>query len=154
MEDMGGYFRKWKEWRNIDLSSKSSTFIKGVEKDEENDNQSTIQPTNQQLNQLNVKLFQQILVFQQAFKKFKLSTNSSFSTSFQQSHQFSTLFPCFSQVSGKFLAMLFHSLIVKSSFFFSNFIILIASFIQVYQVFKHNTVFTVNPMFTSTILAI
>ena len=38
MEDIGGYFIKWKEWRNTDLSSKSSTFIKGAEKDEANDN--------------------------------------------------------------------------------------------------------------------
>ena len=68
MEDIGSYFRKWREWRNIDLSSKSSTPTKGAEME-----QSTNQPTNQQLNQLNVKLFKQILVFQQAFRKFKLS---------------------------------------------------------------------------------
>ena len=29
IEDMDNYFRKWREWRNIDLGSKSFTFIKG-----------------------------------------------------------------------------------------------------------------------------
>ena len=53
MEDMGSYFRKWREWRNEDLGCKSSTSMKGVEKDEAKDSQST----NQQLNRLNVKLF-------------------------------------------------------------------------------------------------
>ena len=35
MEDIGNYFRKWREWKNGDLGSKSSTSIKGAEKDEE-----------------------------------------------------------------------------------------------------------------------
>ena len=35
MEDMGCYFRKWGEWRNGYLGSKSSTSIKRVENDEE-----------------------------------------------------------------------------------------------------------------------
>ena len=38
MEDMGSYFRKWREWRNTDLGSKSSMSIKIVEKDEAKDN--------------------------------------------------------------------------------------------------------------------
>ena len=50
----------------------------------------------------------------------------------------------FSQVSGKFPTMLFHSFIVKYIIFSSNFSILVASSIQVYQVFKHNTVFTIK----------
>ena len=44
MEDMGSYFRKWREWRNTELGSKSSTSIKGVGKDEE-------RTTNQLINQ-------------------------------------------------------------------------------------------------------
>ena len=48
MKDMGSYIRKWREWRNVDLGSKASTSIKGVENDEER-NQS-IHQTNQQLN--------------------------------------------------------------------------------------------------------
>ena len=54
MEDMGSYFKNWREWRNTYLGSKSSTSIKGAEKDEAKDNQSTNKSTNQQLNQLNV----------------------------------------------------------------------------------------------------
>ena len=46
MEDMGSYFRKWREWRNSDLGSKSSTSIKGAEKDEEENNQSSNQLIN------------------------------------------------------------------------------------------------------------
>ena len=42
MEDMGNYFIKWGEWRNIDLGSKSYTSIKGAEKNNES--------TNRQLN--------------------------------------------------------------------------------------------------------
>ena len=49
MEDMDSYFKKWREWRNRDLSSKSPTSIKGAENEEKNDNQSINQP-NQQLN--------------------------------------------------------------------------------------------------------
>ena len=44
MKDMGSYFIKWREWRNGDLSSKSSTSIKRAEKDEE---MTTNHPTNQ-----------------------------------------------------------------------------------------------------------
>ena len=33
MEDMKNYFRKWREWRNIDWGSKFSTSINGAEKD-------------------------------------------------------------------------------------------------------------------------
>ena len=53
MEDMGSYFRKWREWRNGVLDSKSSTSIKGAEKYEVEDNQST----NNSINRLNVNLF-------------------------------------------------------------------------------------------------
>ena len=28
MEDIGGYFKKWREWRNTNLDNKSSTSIK------------------------------------------------------------------------------------------------------------------------------
>ena len=45
MEDMGSYLRKWREWRNTNLGNKSSTSIKGAEKDEVHDNQSTNQST-------------------------------------------------------------------------------------------------------------
>ena len=34
MEDMGNYFRKWREWRYGDLDSKSFTSIKGAEEEE------------------------------------------------------------------------------------------------------------------------
>ena len=51
MGDMGSYFKKGREWRNLDLDSKSSTSIKGGEKDEARDSQSTNQLTNQQFNQ-------------------------------------------------------------------------------------------------------
>ena len=37
IEDMDSYFRKWREWRNIDLGSKSSTSIKGADNDEVED---------------------------------------------------------------------------------------------------------------------
>ena len=37
MKDIDNYFIKWREWRNIDLSSKSSMFIKEAEKDEAKD---------------------------------------------------------------------------------------------------------------------
>ena len=47
MGDMGSYFRKWRELRNSDLSSKSSTSIKEAENDEAKDNQTTNQSTNQ-----------------------------------------------------------------------------------------------------------
>ena len=43
MEVMGSYFRKRREWRNIDLGNKSSTSIKGIEDNEEG-------TTNQQIN--------------------------------------------------------------------------------------------------------
>ena len=33
MEDMDNYFRKWREWRNLDLGSMSSMSIKGEEKE-------------------------------------------------------------------------------------------------------------------------
>ena len=46
MEDIDNYFRKWREWRNGDLGGKSSTSVKGAEKDEE-------RRTNQSINQLN-----------------------------------------------------------------------------------------------------
>ena len=36
MEDMGNYFKKWREWRNGDLGSKSS--IKGAKEDQAKDN--------------------------------------------------------------------------------------------------------------------
>ena len=58
MEDMDSYFRKLREWRNGDLGSKSSTFIKIAKNDEARDSQSTNKSTNQQLNQFNCKLFQ------------------------------------------------------------------------------------------------
>ena len=61
MEDMGSYFKKWREWRNTDLCSNSSTYIKGVEKDEANDIQSSNQSINRQINRPNVN--QQILAF-------------------------------------------------------------------------------------------
>ena len=66
MEDMGSYFRKWREWRNIDLGSKSSTSIEGVGKDEAKHNQSI----NQQINRLNVN--QQTLAFNN-FNKLSIS---------------------------------------------------------------------------------
>ena len=47
MEDMGSYFKKWREWRNTYLGSKSSTSINGAENDEAKDNQSTNKSTNQ-----------------------------------------------------------------------------------------------------------
>ena len=56
MEDMSGYFKKWREWRNTDLGIKSFTSIR-VEKDEARDNQLTNQP----INRLNVN--HQILAF-------------------------------------------------------------------------------------------
>ena len=49
MEDIDIYFRKWRECRNANLDNKSSTSIKGVEKDEAKDIQ-LINQTNQQLN--------------------------------------------------------------------------------------------------------
>ena len=61
MEDMGSYFRKWREWRNTYLCSNSSTSIKEVEKDETKDIQSTNQSINRQINRPNVN--QQILAF-------------------------------------------------------------------------------------------
>ena len=45
MDDMGSYFKKWKEWRNTDFGNKSSMSINGAEKDEAEDNQSTNQST-------------------------------------------------------------------------------------------------------------
>ena len=70
MEDMSGYFKKWREWRNTDLGIKSFTSIR-VEKDEAKDNQLTNQPINQQINRLNVNhqilAFNMLLEFQQAF---------------------------------------------------------------------------------------
>ena len=72
MEDMGSYFRKWREWRNTDLGNKSSTSIKGAENGDVKDNQSTNQPSNQSINRLNVNLLKQFLHFQQAFNKSKL----------------------------------------------------------------------------------
>ena len=39
MEDIGSYFKRLREWRNTDLGSRSSTSIKGVEKDESKENQ-------------------------------------------------------------------------------------------------------------------
>ena len=46
MEDMDNYFRKWREWRNGDLGSKSSTSINGEKKDEVRDNQPIDKLTN------------------------------------------------------------------------------------------------------------
>ena len=66
MEDMSSYFRKWREWRNTYLSNKSFTSIKGVEKDSQSTNQSYQSTT------------------QQSTKCQSISTNPSFSTSFQQ----------------------------------------------------------------------
>ena len=34
MEDMGNYFRKWREWRNSDLGNKPSKSIKGAKKNQ------------------------------------------------------------------------------------------------------------------------
>ena len=75
-----------------------------------------------------------------------ISVNPRFSTSFQQIQafqqafsnldNFSTLFPCSSQVFGKFSTMLFHSFIVKSNIFSNNSSILIASYIQVFISFQ------------------
>ena len=50
MKDMDGYFRKWREWRNTDLGSKSYTSIKGVENDEAEDIQSINQPIDKSIN--------------------------------------------------------------------------------------------------------
>ena len=47
-------------------------------------------------------------------------------------------------MSIKYTHKLFHSFVVKSNIFSSNFSIMVASSIQVYQVFKHNTAFTVK----------
>ena len=47
MKDMSSYFRKWRDWKNGDLGNKSSTSIKGEEKDEE---RTTNQRINQQIN--------------------------------------------------------------------------------------------------------
>ena len=139
MEDMGSYFRKWRECTNGDLGSKSSTSIKGAEKDDTSN-----QPINQQIDKSTT----------QSTQCQGISTNPSFSTSFQQIQafqqafsnlsNFSTIFPGFSQVSGKFPTVLFHSLVVKFSIFSDNFSILITNFIQVCQVFKHNTIFIVK----------
>ena len=63
MEDMDN-FRKWREWRNEDLGSKSSTSIKGAKNDEERTTNQSIKSINNSKNQLNVNLLQQILVFQ------------------------------------------------------------------------------------------
>ena len=41
MEDISSYFRKWRDWRNGDLGSKSSMSIKGAEG----------QPNNESINQ-------------------------------------------------------------------------------------------------------
>ena len=51
MEDMGSYFRKWREWRNSDLGSKSSMSIKRAKNDEVENNQSTNQPISKSINQ-------------------------------------------------------------------------------------------------------
>ena len=37
MKNIDSYFKKWREWRNTDLGNKSSTSIKGEEKDEVRD---------------------------------------------------------------------------------------------------------------------
>ena len=73
MEDIDSYFIKWREWRNGDFGSKSSTSIKEVEKDEANDSQS-INHTNQQLNK--------------STQCQSTSANFNFSISFQQFQQF------------------------------------------------------------------
>ena len=39
MEDMDSYFRKWREWKNGDLGSKSSISIKRADEDGRKDNQ-------------------------------------------------------------------------------------------------------------------
>ena len=121
MKDMDSYFRKWREWRNGDLGSKSSTSIKGAENDEE---RTTNQSTNQQINQSITQStqcqaistsFQQIQAFQQAFSNLS---------------NFSTIFAGFSQVFGKSPTVLFHSLVVKSNILSSNSSIMVTSFIQ------------------------
>ena len=50
MEDMNSYFRKWRDWRNTDLDSKSSMSIKGADNDKAEDIQSTNQQINQSIN--------------------------------------------------------------------------------------------------------
>ena len=55
MEEMGSYFKKWKEWRNRDLGNKSPASIKGAEEEKSRDNQLTNQST-QQFNLLNVNV--------------------------------------------------------------------------------------------------
>ena len=61
----------------------------------------------------------QILTFQQAFSKLNNLSNLS------------TIFPSYSQVSGKFPTLLFHSFVVKSNIFSCNSCIMVASSTQV-----------------------
>ena len=51
---MDNYFKMWKEWKNIDFGSKSSTFIKGVENEEEWTTNQPINHSIKQINRLNV----------------------------------------------------------------------------------------------------
>ena len=76
--DMDSYFTKWREWKISDLGKKSSTSIKGAEKEEAKDIQSTNQPINQSINNSD-----SMSIFNKSYLFNKLSTNSNFSTSFQ-----------------------------------------------------------------------
>ena len=121
MEDMGNYFRKWREWRNRDLGSKSSMSIKRAENDEVRTINQPIkqnQSINNSINRLNVNM--KILAFQRAFNNL-----SNFSN-------FITLFPGFNQVCGKFSTVLFSSFVMKSNIFSNNSNIMVASSIQVF----------------------
>ena len=91
MEDMGSYFRKWREWRNGNLGNKSSMSIKGAKENQAKD----IQSANQLINQ-SIKINQSTQC---------QSTNPSFQQAF---NNFSILIPCASQVSSKFPTVLFH----------------------------------------------
>ena len=53
MEDMSSYFKKWREWRNGDLGSKSCTSIKGVENDEA-ERRSINQSINQSIDSMSI----------------------------------------------------------------------------------------------------
>ena len=58
---MDSYLKKWREWRNGDLGSKPSTFMKGVEKDEK---RIANQSINNSTNRFNVNILNKILTFQ------------------------------------------------------------------------------------------
>ena len=76
MEEIDNYFKTWREWRNGDFGSKSSTSIKGAENNEEN--KQSINQTNQQLNK--------------STQCQSTSVNFSFSISFEQFQQFSVFY--------------------------------------------------------------